>query len=83
MFGIRNGSSALSGVRHPMRDNGDGSGRRAWPKGHRASRFIACCRLNLFDGLAFLLPCGSRSESARTGDREVAGVAGVEIERIR
>jgi hypothetical protein len=39
--------------------------------------------LNLFDGLAFLLPCGSRSESARTGDREVAGVAGVEIERVR
>jgi hypothetical protein len=39
--------------------------------------------LNLFDGLAFLLPRGSRSESARTGDREVAGVAGVEIERIR
>jgi hypothetical protein len=39
--------------------------------------------LNLFDGLAFLLPCGSRSESARTGDRDVAGVAGVEIELIR
>jgi hypothetical protein len=73
----------LSGVRHPMRDNGDGDERRVRPKGHRASHFTAYCRLNLFDGLAFLLPCGSRSESARTGDREVAGVAGIEVELIR